>query len=548
VGGAGAGEVEEGSINFYIPSRAKLSQEIFEVARWDHREITEKAKKDFEGTWEETAELIPEKTPARFTKDIPRGSPHVIHDTLAKLRDAYLALGFDECINPVFIEATQVEKQFGPEAPAVLDRCYFLAGLPRPDVGLGDDRIMKIRELTGHEVDKAALQETLHAYKKGEFGGDDLVLKMSEALSITDTLATRVLNEVFPEYAALKPEATGMTLRSHMTSGWFMTLASLAGKKPLPLMLFSVDRCFRREQTEDATHLRTHHSASCVIMDADVSVEDGKEVAEGLLRQFGFTDFKFTPDEKRSKYYVPGTQTEVYAYHPATDWVEIATFGIYSPVALSRYKIEDPVMNLGLGVERLAMVMSGTGDIREMAYPQFYGDVDYSDEEIAELIGFKAAPATEAGRELAERIVTTALEYASDASPCEFVVYEGDILGKNISVKVTEREENTRLLGPAAQNGIYVKDGSIIGTNKPKEGMMDTGIKYIDAVAALAAARVEEAVQAGEGSVEVRVPMVKSLSDINLDLDDAALRFIQTNSRKIDVRGPVFTTIEAVIN
>ena len=34
-------------------------------------------------------------------------------------------------------------------------------------------------------------------------------------------------------------------------------------------------------------------------------------------------------------------------------WVEIATFGIYSPTALSEYEIPYPVMNLGLGVKDL---------------------------------------------------------------------------------------------------------------------------------------------------------------------------------------------------
>ena len=66
------------------------------MANWDHREINKKAKDDCEGTWEKTAELIPETTPSRFKEDISRGTPHVIYDTLAKLREAYLALGFDD--------------------------------------------------------------------------------------------------------------------------------------------------------------------------------------------------------------------------------------------------------------------------------------------------------------------------------------------------------------------------------------------------------------------------------------------------------------------
>ncbi|NOZ77545.1 MAG: O-phosphoserine--tRNA ligase, partial [Euryarchaeota archaeon] len=310
-------------------------------------------------------------------------------------------------------------------------------------------------------------------------------------------------------------------------------------------MLFSIDRCFRREQAEDETHLRSHHSASCVICDEEVALGDGEAVARGLLKPFGFSDFKFRPDEKRSKYYAPGTQTEVYARHPRAGWVEIATFGLYSPVALSNYKIEYPVMNLGLGVERLAMVLSGARDVREMVYPQFYARVDYTDEELAGMLRFKKAPATEEGRALAGKIAEVARAHAGDASPCEVTVYQGDFLGREAVVRLVEREEGTRLLGPAALNAVYVRDGTFIGTDRPEEGMTPTGITYIDAVAALAAAEIEEGAREGRAGVSVRVPMVKSLGDINLELDEAALRYIMDRSKKVDVRGPVFTAVEA---
>jgi len=514
------------------------------MGKWNSREISKLAKEDFEKAWLETASLLDtEKKERAFKKG---GRPHVLFETSLRLRQAYLDLGFEEVINPLFIEDKEVRRQFGPEAAAVLDRCYYLAGLPRPDVGLGDNRIKKIENLGIKLERREDLQGVLHDYKKGVFDGDDLVLKMAEALGVSDALSAKVLDEVFPEYKALEPEASRMTLRSHMTSGWFLTLASVVGKRPMPIMLFSIDRCFRREQVEDETHLRSHHSASCVICDEEVTVHDGQAVAEGLLKPFGVSDFKFKPDEKRSKYYAPGTQTEVYARHPRTGWVEIATFGLYSPVALSNYKIEHPVMNLGLGVERLAMVLSGETDVREMVYPQFYGRVEYSDAELAGMIGFKKAPATAEGRRLAKSIVEVARTHATEASPCEFEVFQGDFLGREVVVKVVEEEENTRLLGPAALNAIYVAGGSIIGTNKPAEGMTPTGVSYIDGVANLAAAKIEEAAEAGEESVQVRVPMVKSLGDINLELEEAALRYITDRSKKVDVRGPVFTTVEAV--
>ena len=77
---------------------------------------------------------------------------------------------------------------------------------------------------------------------------------------------------------------------------------------------------------------------------------------------------------------MPGTQIEVFAYHPGlvgsatkykSGWVEVATFGIYSPTALSQYDIPYPVMNLGLGVERIAMILHNSQDVRALSYPQF---------------------------------------------------------------------------------------------------------------------------------------------------------------------------------
>lgn len=83
-----------------------------------------------------------------------------------------------------------------------------------------------------------------------------------------------------------------------MTASWFVTLSKIHDKYRLPIKLFSIDRCFRREQREDESHLMTYFSASCVFVDEEVSIDVGKAVAEGILRYFGFSNFKFIPDEK----------------------------------------------------------------------------------------------------------------------------------------------------------------------------------------------------------------------------------------------------------
>lgn len=530
------------------------------------KEIIRLAKKDFEKAWVETAATL--KKP-HHDDEYPRlylktGKSHMLYNTIWELRQAYLQLGFDEIVNPLFIEDDQIYRQFGPETPAVLDRCFYLAGLPRPDIGLGMDKIAKIEEL-GVALDEEKIQnlkDVFRSYKKGETSGDDLVQDLSIALNVNDESGLRVLEKVFPELRQLKPIASKTTLRSHMTSGWFITLSSIHDKKQLPLKLFSIDRCFRREQKEDSSHLMTYHSASCVWMDDEISLDVGMAVSENLLQHFGFEKFKFTPDEKKSKYYIPNTQTEVYGYHPKLkDWVEVATFGLYSPLALSQYGIEKEVMNLGVGAERIAMILNNQEDIRAMVYPQTYGKWSLTDREIASMLKINYYPATDEGRALMNDIITVSMEHSESPSPCEFLIFKGEFLGKEIEVKIMEPEEGTKLLGPAAWNQIYVYQGNIIGV-PPKvseekitdqfalsalEKGISTNIRYMDGVAAQTAHKIEELAVSGEESLKFRTTIARYISDVNLMLDKIALNYITGENKVIDVRGPIFSTINCEI-
>lgn len=484
----------------------------------------------------------------------------MLFNTIWELRQAYLKLGFDETVNPLFVEEEDIYRQFGPEAPAVLDRCFYLAGLPRPDIGIGMDKIEVIEEI-GVQLNEDKIQglkDIFRRYKKGDESGDDLVHDVSVALDVDDSLGLRILENVFPELRELQPVPGRTTLRSHMTSGWFLTLKSLHNKGKLPIKLFSIDRCFRREQREDLSHLMTYHSASCVWADEEVSLDMGMAVSESVLEHFGFEKFKFVPDEKKSKYYIPGTQTEVYGYHPKLkEWVEVATFGIYSPIALSRYGIDKEVMNLGVGAERIAMILHNQADVREMVYPQTYGKWRLSDRDLATMLRINYYPFSSEGRTLMDNLLTTCRERGNTPSPCEFVAFEGDFLGKNIKVKVIEPEEGTRLLGPAAWNIIYIFDGNIIGVPEKSvndelslmaiENGIPTGIRYMDGVTAYAAYKIEEMIVSGVQEMNLRTTLSKSISDVNLKLDKVALNYITGHNKVIDLRGPVFCTISCEI-
>ncbi len=480
----------------------------------------------------------------------------MLYDTIWEIRQAYLKLGFNETVNPVFVDEEDIYKQFGPEAPAVLDRCFYLAGLPRPDIGIGMDKIQIIEEIgvSLNEDKIQALKDIFRSYKKGDESGDDLVHDVSVALDVGDAVGLRILENVFPELRELKPVPGRTTLRSHMTSGWFLTLQSLHNKSKLPIKLFSIDRCFRREQREDLSHLMTYHSASCVWADDEMGLDMGKAVSESVLEHFGFEKFKYIPDEKKSKYYIPGTQTEVYGYHPKLkDWVEVATYGIYSPIALSNYGIDKEVMNLGVGAERIAMILHNQADVREMVYPQTYKKWHISDRELATMLHINYYPFTSEGRDLMERLIKTGQENGNTVSPCEFTAFEGEFLGKNIIVKIIEQEDGTKLLGPAAWNQIYISEGNIIGVPdkdvddnlslKAIENGIPTRIRYMDGVTAYASYKIEEMIVSGTSKIKIRTTLSKSLSDINLKLDKVALNYITSNNRLLDLRGPIFCTI-----
>jgi len=156
--------------------------------KFDPNQIREAARKDFDKTWQEGREYLGRPS---LNERYPRnsysfGSVHPIFDTVQKLREAYIRLGFNEAMNPVMVEAQDVYRQFGSEALAVLDRCFYLAGLPRPDIGISDERIAQINALLGRELsaeEVEALRQILHSYKKGKVEGDDLVGEIAHALS-----------------------------------------------------------------------------------------------------------------------------------------------------------------------------------------------------------------------------------------------------------------------------------------------------------------------------------------------------------------------------
>ncbi|MBC7218570.1 MAG: O-phosphoserine--tRNA ligase [Hadesarchaea archaeon] len=522
--------------------------------KFDIREIRSKAEKDYEKAWLESGELIEKE--GRFFVLQNKSRPHPLPELIAEVRRVFLDLGFTEVVLPILVDKREVQAQYGPEAAIILDRIFFLAGLERQDIGISRKKLLEIKKIVPDFDDHKKLQEIFRRYKKGEIDADEMVGVMVQELGVKEEQATAILS-LFPEFKELRPVPMDLTLRSHTTAAWFGALRELQHREPLPLQLFSIGPKFRREQRLDESHLYESWTASMVIMAERMTLEDGAEVTRQIFSKLGFDEVKLVRKKTTSKYYAPQTESEVFVRHPKTgEYLEVGDAGFYSPVSLSYYDIAYPVFNLGIGLERVLMIRTGETDIRALVFPYLYRAVKFSDEELAAAIRLQRGPSTEAGRRIAEAIVRTAREHADEPSPCEFKAFEGEVAGRRVIVKVVEPESNTKLIGPAGFNEVYVYDGNVIGV-PPKGWEKDeflntvrsrgraTGITYMDGFAALAAHEIELAAQRGERTVKVRVRAAKSLGDVNLELDEAAQRYITSNNRRIDVRGPVFTTVVA---
>lgn len=499
------------------------------MAAFDTGEIKSRAKADFVAAWVDTAELIPTGTSISLREP---GKPHPLRELIQRSRHVLLNLGFDEVENLTILPDGDVLKQYGPEARVILDRSFYLAELPRPEVGLGGRRIAQIKRIS-EQVDIERLQSILRNYKKGEIEADNLTEELVARLGIADYQATEILDKVFPEMKRLQPVPTDKTLRSHMTATWFHTLAALQHKASLPAALFSVGRRYRNEQREDARHLRVHHSASIVVMDALVSLDAGRDITTEIMRQYGFSDIKFETKVATSKYYAPGHEQEVFVNHRGA-WLEVANIGMYSPVALANFDIKYPVFNAGFGIERLGMLLYGVDDMRKLVHPQF-SVAEYRDEDIARSITCIASPRTDRGRKIARAIEKTARKHKDESAPCEFLAWQD----RYIEVRIVEREAGKRLIGPAGFNEICVADGSIYSDIIPSG--IHTGMNYMHAIAVGAAAAIENS----SDGLTYQVKGIRHLSDLNLEIPEAIRQHIEKQQKKIGVGGAVFVTIEA---
>ncbi|MFX1298426.1 MAG: O-phosphoserine--tRNA ligase [Promethearchaeota archaeon] len=518
------------------------------MVKFDWRRIQAEAEEDYEKAWLETKNLL--KMTGRSFHPKKAGKSHPVFDFIAKARQILLNLGYDEVMVPVIVDESVVYKEYGPEAPLILDRIFYLAGLPRPDIGLSQKKVEQIRGIISNFQKFKEFQEIFRRYKKNQIESDDLIEVMVTELGMREEQATEILTKIFPELRNLTPKPAKKTLRSHFTALWFLILAELQYQQPLPIQLFSIGEKFRREQKLDATHLYNSYTISTVIMAENFTLKDGKYMAMRILNDFGFKDVKFEKKKATAKYYAPQTEFEVFFKHPNLDkWIEIGDGGFYSPVPLANFEIEYPVFNIGFGVERFVMVQQCYNDIRELAYPYFYTQAKLTDREIAGKIDYECQPTSNLGRQIMKSVIKVALDNKDKDSPLKIIVFSKKVGEKTLKVCIWETDPDVKLLGPASLNEIWVSDGNILGMKSGTEVPgVKTGITYLSAIAALSGYYAEKIIKTKEDQRNViRVKIVKYPSDVNIKIDPVIRRFITSNNKKIDIRGPVFIGVTILL-
>jgi O-phosphoseryl-tRNA synthetase len=508
---------------------------------FDVEKIRRTSKLNYEDVWLSTRNLL--KIEGHYFNLEKKGKSHLIYDFICEARKSMLSLGFEELILPMFLEDYEIYKQYGPEAALILDRVYYLAGLPRPDIGISDEKIRLIHEIIPDFTHIEMLKTIFREYKKGDIEADDLIEILVKRLNIAEEFASQIIDKVFPELKQLKPIPSNLTLRSHTTALWFKVLSELVKKKKLPLQYFTIGPKFRREQKIDKTHLYYSNTLSMVILTEDISLEDCQQISALICEKLGFQNSKTEIKQATSKYYAPQTEFEIFIQHPTTnEWIEIGDGGFYSPVSLANYDIQYPVFNIGFGIERICMIKSQLDDIRKLVYPYFYEEITYSDAEISQAIHYKHVPSTKEGIEIQKMIVNKAKENKNAQSPLSLKVWDGSIKGKHIEVTLWEKDEGVNLLGPAAMNVICVNEGNIIGTalEEDQTGYILTDKSYLEGIAAEMAYQIENLIVQNKTEYELRVKVVYRASEVNLTIDKAILEYIHSNQKKIDIRGPVF--------
>ncbi len=153
-------------------------------------------------------------------------------------------------------------------------------------------------------------------------------------------------------------------LRTHTTVN---TIQYLAANPDQACRVFSVDRVFRKEAI-DRTHLPEFHQIEGIIMEEGANLQMLVTTLKTFYAKMGYPEVRVRP--AYFPYTEPSLEIEV---KWRGKWLELGGAGIFRPEVTEPLGISTPVLAWGMGLERLAMLVLGLDDIRQL----YISDLDW---------------------------------------------------------------------------------------------------------------------------------------------------------------------------
>ena len=247
------------------------------------------------------------------------GKPHPVREALERVRRVFKQMGFTE-ISGDFVQSAfwNMDALFTPQDHPARDLqdTLYLESEWEPNVS--DDLIDRVRRV---HVD----------------GGDTGSRGWGGEFSVE--------------------ESRRMLLRTHTTS---MTIQYLAEHPEEPCKIFSLGRVFRREAI-DFSHLAEFFQVEGIVMEPGASFAMLVGVMREFYQRLGFQDIRVRPGY--FPYTEPSMEVEVLL---GDKWLEMGGSGVFRPEVTAPFGVKDPVLAWGQGLERIAMILYGIDDIRQL--------------------------------------------------------------------------------------------------------------------------------------------------------------------------------------
>ena len=247
------------------------------------------------------------------------GKPHPMQSLIERIRSIFLEMGFTEIEgNYVQTAGWNMDALFIPQdhpAREMQDTFY----LSKPEsIAIDDERLEQWKAIHEHGGDTGSIGWG------GKFSKD---------------IAQRGL------------------LRTHTTVN---TVKYIAENPNEPCRVFGIGRVFRNESI-DRTHLPEFHQIEGIIMEPGANLPMLVTTLKTFYEKMGYPEVRVRP--AYFPYTEPSLEVEV---KWRGEWLELGGAGIFRPEVTEPLGCSAPVLAWGMGLERLAMLVLGLDDIRQL--------------------------------------------------------------------------------------------------------------------------------------------------------------------------------------